>query len=311
MKAKSLPFVVVFTLQCSLPLFGAQESRQTNVQDLISAVKNKDIPAILAYKGDVNERVVVEKHQAIVKMINALHWAIINRLKEVVQVLLAQKNADANCFTEEGVWTDVTLTKFDLKESESPLHLAVKAGDADIVSLLLKAKANPNAFNLRGAPPVYYAALRGLTEIAWDLINAGADPDATFQTKMDQPIYGTRGMIRVNEKINAYSDAKPVTAESMREYKAFKSIARTFAAITHPRCGGSKMLPADVVKQIIGHLKPVVKKPYNVSFRVVIMHQVNHASSWSMVIHTTRMKVLCLNNPFDIHSIVPAFTDQA
>ena len=55
------------------------------------------------------------------------------------------------------------------------LHMACANGHLDIVKLLLKHGANPNALNKSKNTPLHWAALNGRTEIIELLIEAKAD----------------------------------------------------------------------------------------------------------------------------------------
>ena len=59
----------------------------------------------------------------------------------------------------------------------TPLIYAVMNGHDELVPLLLKAKANPNATNSAGDAPLMLAVLRRDVPLARDLLEGGADPD--------------------------------------------------------------------------------------------------------------------------------------
>jgi ankyrin repeat protein len=81
---------------------------------------------------------------------------------DVAKVLLA-KGADVNAKAEGGY---------------TPLHVASGLGQKEIVQLLLRSGANPNALDTRGTP-LHAAVLQGQKDIVLLLLNAGAQVNAS------------------------------------------------------------------------------------------------------------------------------------
>jgi ankyrin repeat protein len=77
--------------------------------------------------------------------------------------MIANKAADVNVAEADG---------------STPLVWAANLNDADLVSRLLKAGANPKVRNQLGSTPLAEAALNSNTEIVKALLDAGADPNA-------------------------------------------------------------------------------------------------------------------------------------
>ena len=59
----------------------------------------------------------------------------------------------------------------------TPLYMAIHKGHADIVSLPLKANANPNHHSYDGVTPLYIASQNGHTDIVSLLLKASANPN--------------------------------------------------------------------------------------------------------------------------------------
>ena len=57
---------------------------------------------------------------------------------------------------------------------DTPLHLAAAHGHRDVVTILVRQKAEVNSVNEHGNTPLHYACFWGYTDIAEDLIEAGA-----------------------------------------------------------------------------------------------------------------------------------------
>jgi ankyrin repeat protein len=90
---------------------------------------------------------------------SALWWAARNGDLERVRQLLS---ADVDAADVDG---------------ETPLHAAVRSGDAAVVSELIARGADPDRDALYGVTPLLLAASRGRTEIGETLLRAGADPN--------------------------------------------------------------------------------------------------------------------------------------
>lgn len=255
MKTKLLLLAALCALQC------ASSMQAMNAEDLIRAVEQNDLAAIHAFQGDANE--LVEARQYNCKL-NALHYAILTDRKKAAEVLLSEKHVDPNGLTGESAYKPKPTPRrllgaidyenfINLFEPRSPLHLAVEVKNEDMVSLLLLYGARPNVFDRSGCPPIYYAALKGLTVIALDLMAAGADPEEQFTR-----INPYKNPETKDKKLNAYTIAAKKTADAMRAYTLSK--LATFAAINHPHCGAQSagnILSAYLVQQIVNLLKPV------------------------------------------------------
>ena len=59
--------------------------------------------------------------------------------------------------------------------------MASFAGQADAVTLLLNANANPNLPGILDATPLYVATLAGHTDIVTSLLNANANPNLRIE----------------------------------------------------------------------------------------------------------------------------------
>ena len=93
----------------------------------------------------------------------ALHWAAYRRNAELVR-LLTDAGADTAAKTRIG---DMT-----------PLFMAAKVGDAEIMGLLLQAGADANIANTNGTTPLMLAAGSGKTAAVHLLLDHGADVNA-------------------------------------------------------------------------------------------------------------------------------------
>lgn len=75
----------------------------------------------------------------------------------------------------------VDLLHVDLNQSYeyegTPLHVAVKEGDTELVKYLLEKGANPNAKGAFGETPLHIAVDRGYLDIVKLLLENGADPN--------------------------------------------------------------------------------------------------------------------------------------
>lgn len=124
-------------------------------------------PLYLAVEGG-NADVVkcLLRHEALidadVEGLTAVHEAALRGYVEILQ-LFVDKQADVNGRCRLG----------------DPLFLAVRSGNKDAVELLLRADADPNAFNHDLDPPtaLHLASLYGDVEIVERLLDAGAQVD--------------------------------------------------------------------------------------------------------------------------------------
>lgn len=66
------------------------------------------------------------------------------------------------------------LTGFSLQEDQTPLHIASRLGQTEIVQLLLQHMAHPDASTTNGYTPLHISAREGQVETAAVLLEAGA-----------------------------------------------------------------------------------------------------------------------------------------
>lgn len=109
-----------------------------------------------------------------------LHWACETGNTALVQQLLAMKpeinmpNLNQNEYSA-GNW--VVADEVIMPVDKAPIHLAVEAGAADIVALLLAAGANPNLCDFDGASPLHLAVELQDEECLAALLAGGANPN--------------------------------------------------------------------------------------------------------------------------------------
>ena len=103
----------------------------------------------------------------------ALHWAVYNGNAEMVQMLLA-RGANVKATTRLGALT--------------PLMMAAKSGDADIVQLLTDAKADVLSPNANGTTPLMFTAASGQASVVKLLLDRGADVNAADTTNGQTPL---------------------------------------------------------------------------------------------------------------------------
>ena len=92
-----------------------------------------------------------------------LHYATENGRLPYVEALV-QQGAKVEVRTIAKQWT--------------PLHIAVRQGHDELVTLLLKSGASVNALSQRGLTPLHHAVRCGQQEIAAILLQGGADVHA-------------------------------------------------------------------------------------------------------------------------------------
>jgi hypothetical protein len=90
-----------------------------------------------------------------------LHYATVCGMHDVVEFLIVKHKQDVNALG------------FDLEET--PLHVALRRGHADIVQLLLQNRADGNAQDKRGRTPLYLSSKGGDVEVVRILLKQGAD----------------------------------------------------------------------------------------------------------------------------------------
>jgi len=232
-----------------------KKRRVSEVNDLIDAIDANDIAAIRAYKGDVNQKYSTHTGGSF----TALYHAILKNRPQAVEELLA-KGANAQ-LTYHWVpdWADPVKGPFDYYDD--PLRMAAKAGNLQMVSALLKARAGidycPSAWMFDDHRILMFgAAEEEITNIARAFIEDAANPR-----------YRPHGLTGNRPDPNdEYDDVLHKTYFALQE--AVKKYARTamlaFAAINHWRLGAQSPyhgLPLRGLKQIYGYLKPTGSCP--------------------------------------------------
>jgi len=127
------------------------------------------LAALVAKRTDV-VRVILQHHpkvdQTDLRGRTCLFLAVALELPEMVKLLLANAASTA-------VSASFELGPAGVMEM-TPTHVAVAKNNQEILDLLLGAKANVNATDKDGAPPLHYAVAFGRTAIARDLLEHGA-----------------------------------------------------------------------------------------------------------------------------------------
>lgn len=90
----------------------------------------------------------------------AIHWAVVKGHENVVETLVTSYHANIDLLTRE--------------HSESPLMLAVKSGNANLVQMLLNYGAQTQTTNCDGESALHLAAASGNAEICDLLVQHGA-----------------------------------------------------------------------------------------------------------------------------------------
>ena len=143
--------------------------------------------------GNQDSTDLLLQHQSAVLPANATttpQFAAAKRANANLLQRLLDLGADATAGGSAPNTTDLTIDQGNprpgnsnntdpLRESpgSTPLHAAVASGSAECVSLLLKAKADPNATNDAGWTPLHGAAKQGNAALIELLLAAGAAPD--------------------------------------------------------------------------------------------------------------------------------------
>lgn len=237
---QAIVFLLVFT--SNIYPCAANSSSTDSYWHLIHAIDANDIPAIQAYKGDVNTRYSTHNGGSY----TALHHAILKKRRHAVKELLSKGANPDSYYHWIPNWVDPRL---DLDHFEYPLGMAVKAGSFTMVKALLKAHAAVDKYSHEWCDdhytPLMIAAEKGLTAIACALIYARANPNRVTDRQTH----------------NAYQLAPDETRQAMEQAVSAVSVAKTFAAINHPRLGAGspfRGLPVRDLTQIYSYLKPVV-----------------------------------------------------
>ncbi|RMD46707.1 MAG: ankyrin repeat domain-containing protein [Aquificota bacterium] len=131
----------------------------------------------------------MEKVRLLKKLIDAIiehDYDEIHRLVDILNVNLNQvyeyEGSPLHVAVKEG---DLDLVKHFIDKGadvnikgvfgETPLHIAVDRGYDNIVKLLLENGANPNVQSNEGNTPLHLAVISSSADIAFELIKAGAD----------------------------------------------------------------------------------------------------------------------------------------
>lgn len=90
-----------------------------------------------------------------------LFWAVAREKKEYVEAILAEKNVDTNIYDKGG---------------NTPLHIAVRVDNEEIISMLLCHGASVHVVNGNGETPIITAAIHRANDAVEPLLEAGAQP---------------------------------------------------------------------------------------------------------------------------------------
>ena len=131
----------------------------------------------------------MEKIRLLKKLIDAIYEKDYDEIHKLVDLL----NIDVNRIYEyEGSPLHVAVKEGDIEVvkhlldkgadpniqgafGETPLHVAVDRGYENIVKLLLEKGANPNIQSNEGNTPLHLAVVSSFADIAYELLKAGAD----------------------------------------------------------------------------------------------------------------------------------------
>ena len=107
-----------------------------------TAIRQDDLLMQAASRGELEKVRAMLDHGAVVKgnnkLLTALHWAVTMGHGDVAELLI-ERGADVEARAADG---------------HTPLHMAAREGDAQMVQCLLEARANPNSTNNAGQTAV-------------------------------------------------------------------------------------------------------------------------------------------------------------
>lgn len=121
-------------------------------------------------------------------MQSALHLAARHSDAATVRALLADARCVAGVNVRDGTgWT--------------PLHLAARAGRADVVRALVEKGAEVDAQDGRGGTPLHRALCHGQGDAAAALIGSGANPDGNGLDQLAMARLRVRGGLRWEDRL--------------------------------------------------------------------------------------------------------------
>jgi len=103
--------------------------------------------------------------------------------------ILAARSGDAAAL-KQALATGMSADAEDAQSKRTALHFAAESGNAATVTMLLEAKANPNAKDRTGKTPVTIAAERGKAEVLAALLKAGGNPNERDQVQGSPLLWG-------------------------------------------------------------------------------------------------------------------------
>ena len=129
------------------------------------AIRQDELLVQAASRGELEKVRTMLDHRAMVsarnnKLLTALHWAVTMGHRDVAELLI-ERGADVEAKAADG---------------HTPLHMAAREGDAQMVQCLLEARANPNSTNnaSQTAVDLALAFAEDEPEVAQVLLTAGA-----------------------------------------------------------------------------------------------------------------------------------------
>lgn len=152
--------VVAAALSLGVTLSAGPASPGSTVADAAQRDDRGTVKSLLRSAADVNA--------AQGDGMTALHWAAIKNDSELVQTLL-YAGANVRATTRIGAYT--------------PLILAARAGNADVIDPLIRAGADVDARTANGATPLMLASSAGSVATVRQLLDAGAGIDAKESTR--------------------------------------------------------------------------------------------------------------------------------